>query len=552
MGLTSFRHTSLKGKIMLPTIISLVFMLIISGYTIYETLSRKGIADELASLGADMNTVAEMIDSLDKIDLYVKSIKSTPSQESFKSAKEEMQKEIDAVIQKISSIKEHTSEAEKKGVQRISEALKGIKSTLNIEVEGDKFAEMVQYMTANMDSSLGLSRSEFATILKGHARRFFDYSPLLSRSMRRALSSYLIFIPLAILLSVGIGLVYSRKTYKGIAQSLYAIEKISFGEISNRVPVLTDDEIGDLARKLNLFAEKLEHIVGNVKKGNLEISQVASLIKEMEKEMTEKVERATEKIGSVAVASEEMAQTAQEIAQNSLNVVRSAEHSKEVARKGFEIINRISDVMEETQRIAKDTADVMKKLSESSMFIEQVVRLIEDIADQTNLLALNAAIEAARAGDHGRGFAVVADEVRSLAERTIKATKDITESIKNIKAEMEDASTFIEKNLEGVQKATSIVGEAKRTLEEIVKESENVLTQINHVATASEEQSATVLEISNSITGVQDVVVGASTSFKNSSKEVERLASLSDLLKEELKFFKLDGMSVEEYAREGT
>ena len=553
MWLAGLVNLRLKGKIMVPLIVSLVFMLVISGYTIYETLSRKAMVDELTSVGNSMNAIAGMIDSLDKVDLYVKSIQSTPNPESFRGTKEEMTKEIQTVMQRIGELKkEDRDEAEMKRLERVSEALRSLQSSLRIEGSEEKLAELLSYVVANMQSHLNVARSEFANMLKHHAQKFFDYSPFLSGSMRRALLSYLILIPFAILVSVGIGLLYSRRTYKGIAQSLQAIERISLGEITSRIPVSTRDEIGDLAEKLNLFASRLEHIVGNVKKGNLEISNVVTAIKETEREMTERVERATEKIGSVAVASEEMAQTAHEIAQNSLNVVKSAEHSKEVAKRGFDIINRISEVMEETQRIAKDTSEVMRRLSESSRFIENVVSLIEDIADQTNLLALNAAIEAARAGDHGRGFAVVADEVRSLAERTIKATKDITESIRNIKSEMEDASHFIERNVQGVERATSIVIEAKRTLEEIVKESENVLTQINHVATASEEQSATVLDISNSITDVQDVVVKAAASFKNSSKEVERLTSLSDLLKEELTFFKLDGMDVQEYAREGT
>jgi|GEM_PF-1659081 len=542
LSLRTFK-LKLKGKMMLPIILSLIFMLIMGGYTIYETLSRKYIIDELTNVGNNMNSIANMVDSLDKVGIYLKSMDTKVETNTLKSTTEEIKHLINDIQKMTKEIKE---EDEKRIFNRILENLQVFLTSLGyIEKEDLTSNEAISPVILNMEGLLNKIRSEFANILKSNAKRFFQYSPIISGSMKRAIISYLILIPLAIIISMSIGIIYSRKTYGNISNSLYAIEKISLGDISNKIHIETGDEIGELAEKLNVFVEKMQNIIGNIKKGNVEISKVVTVIKDMEKEMTETVDKATSKISSVAVASEEMAQTANNIAQNSLNVVKSAEHSKEVAKEGFEVMNRISNVMDETHKIAKDTSSVMEKLSESSKFIEGVVTLIEDIADQTNLLALNAAIEAARAGDQGRGFAVVADEVRSLAERTIKATKDITESIKNIKKEMGDASSLINRNLESVDKAFGIVTNAKKTLEEILKESENVVTQINHIAVASEEQSATVQEITHSITETQNIITDTSLSFKNSAKQSEKLTSLSGLLEDELKFFKLNGVETE-------
>jgi len=534
-------NLTLKTKMQIPIIVSLVFMMLISGYTIYDSLQRKEMVEELSAIGGKMDTVSEMLNVLEKISIYITSLGSTRDSETFKNTCESIKKELNdlnAMAQK--AINESKNKEDKERLTLVSDKAQNLIPALSIDVKEDQIAALVGAIAPNLESTLNKIRSELAGILKGHAAHFSKFSPVIVKRTRQALIIYIIVIPFAILLSMGIGTMYARKVYKSINTSLDAIERISSGDISQKIEVASNDEIGQIGHKLNAFAEKMESIVGNIKKGNREITKVAKMMKDMGREMTETVERATNKITSVAAASEELAQTANEIAQNCLKVVKSAEHSKDVAKRGFEVMNRISEVVGETHKVADETASVMKKLSENSVFIENIVTLIEDIADQTNLLALNAAIEAARAGEYGRGFAVVADEVRSLAERTIKATKDITGSIKTIKREMENASNLINKNLDGVNQAFSIVKEAKTTLEEILKESENVLTQINHVAVASEEQSTSIHEITSSITDVEGAIKNASSSFERSAEQVEKLVGLADSLEKEMEFFKIE------------
>jgi methyl-accepting chemotaxis protein len=234
-----------------------------------------------------------------------------------------------------------------------------------------------------------------------------------------------------------------------------------------------------------------------------------------------------------------MAATSNDIAHNCLSAAENSNRASETAQSGAEVVRQTTDGMERIARRVMDAAKTVEDLGTRSEQIGQIIGTIEDIADQTNLLALNAAIEAARAGEQGRGFAVVADEVRALAERTTRATREIGDMIKAIQKETKGAVSAIEEGVAEVERGTEYSVRLGQSLEQILCQINDVTTQVNQIATAAEEQTATTGEIATNIQQVTDVVHQTARSATETAAAASQLSSEADHLQKLVGQFKL-------------
>jgi methyl-accepting chemotaxis protein len=234
-----------------------------------------------------------------------------------------------------------------------------------------------------------------------------------------------------------------------------------------------------------------------------------------------------DRTAETATAMEQMNATVLEVARNASDAATSAGEAHTEASQGAEIVadvvGAISRVDEQATRLKTD----MDELGQQAQAIGRVITVIEDIADQTNLLALNAAIEAARAGDAGRGFAVVADEVRKLAEKTMSATKEVGQAIAAIQSGTERSIAATEAAAAEIGASTDLAGRSGEALAAIVRIVESTSEQVQAIAAASEEQSATTSEVSRMVEEINTISGETNDGMASANASIARLAEQS-------------------------
>jgi methyl-accepting chemotaxis protein len=240
----------------------------------------------------------------------------------------------------------------------------------------------------------------------------------------------------------------------------------------------------------------------------------------------------------MASAIEEMTTTIVENTRNIGKAADTAKKSSEMAGKGGEAVHQSLIRMNKIAEVVNKSADTVFSLGQNSDKIGEIVQVIDDIADQTNLLALNAAIEAARAGEQGRGFAVVADEVRKLAERTSKATKEISSMIRDIQNDTGKAVSSMKEGTKEVEVGKTLFSEAGSILTEIVNGGNKVSEIINQVAAASEEQSNTAGQIGKNIDEINNVSQESSSGILQIARSAQELNRLTTGLHDMINKFK--------------
>jgi len=241
---------------------------------------------------------------------------------------------------------------------------------------------------------------------------------------------------------------------------------------------------------------------------------------------------------TVATADEEMSATSSDIAQNCLLAADGARKALDSAKNGAGVVDKTLEVMCQIAERVRESASTIESLGTRSDQIGAIIGTIQDIADQTNLLALNAAIEAARAGEQGRGFAVVADEVRALAERTTRATQEIGGMIKAIQLETKGAVVTMEQGVHQVEAGTEEATKSGAALHEILEHITAVAAQINQIATAAEEQTATTTEISSNMQQITEVVHDTSQQAQESATAAVQLHGNAEELQRLMQHFK--------------
>ncbi len=318
-----------------------------------------------------------------------------------------------------------------------------------------------------------------------------------------AIGKRLLILVAAVLASIAVVLVYfGIRTVKVISRPLDSAVglamHIASGDLTSKVEVHSNDEVGRLVKALGEMNDNLCRLVSNIRHGADSVAAGSQELSSAAEQLSSSAQEQASSLEETAASMEEMTSTVKQNADNALRADKVALGAREAANEGV--------VMSSSLRRSMEAINI------SSGKIADIIGVIDEIAFQTNLLALNAAVEAARAGEQGRGFAVVAAEVRNLAQRSATAAKEI--------------KTLIKDSVDKVQDGTQLVGASSKTLESIVENVKNTAEIIAEISASSQEQASGIEQVNRAIMQMDSVT-------QSNAAQVEELSGTSQSLAEQ-------------------
>jgi len=382
---------------------------------------------------------------------------------------------------------------------------------------------------------LGISRSGVDSLIEESDKRIGEEVAKVKMTGDNAIDKFMIVmsigvVVMSLVLAAGTFFLFKIFVVRPTRETTERIRELALGggDLTIRLPVKNNDEIGELRQAVNDFIQQLQNMITSIVTDVEQLATESSQLLVSGNELSLAAESQREESSQVATSVTEMSASVHEVARNSNAAADATRDATEQAGHGRKIVNETVTTIRELASEVQDASVVIQQLARDSHDIGSVLDVIRGIAEQTNLLALNAAIEAARAGEQGRGFAVVADEVRTLASRTQHSTQEIQGMIERIQKSANNAVTAMDTGCVQAQLTVDKASEADNALQEIGRTIDSINNMNSQIATAAVQQSSVAEEINiniESINSSSNKTANGATQVANASDHLSELAN---------------------------